>query len=216
MPFTLTMPKLSPTMEEGTLVKWHKKVGDFVAVGDVVIEVATDKATVEHSALDEGWLKKIVVEEGQEAVVNQAIAIMTVDKDESIEGYQPEGVDVQALKQAKAAPQPVAAAATSLETAAAPVSAAPARGLSVPAITAEPPLEDYEYSKPAGAMGQRILASPLARKLAKERGLDLTTIKGSGPNNRIMSRDLEKAQPSGKVTFGRREIPKQPPGSFEL
>ena len=216
MPFTLTMPKLSPTMEEGTLVKWHKKVGDFVAAGDVVIEVATDKATVEHSALDEGWLKKIVVEEGQEAVVNQAIAIMTVDKDESIEGYQPEGVDVQAMKQAKAAPQPVAAAATSLETAAAPVSAAPARGLSVPAITAEPPLEDYEYGKPAGAMGQRILASPLARKLAKERGLDLTTIKGSGPNNRIMSRDLEKAQPSGKVTFGRREIPKQPPGSFEL
>ena len=67
MPFTLTMPKLSPTMEEGTIAKWRKKEGDFVKAGDVLIEVATDKATVEHSALDEGWLRKILINEGQSA-----------------------------------------------------------------------------------------------------------------------------------------------------
>ncbi|MCB1137093.1 MAG: pyruvate dehydrogenase complex dihydrolipoamide acetyltransferase, partial [Chlamydiia bacterium] len=86
MPFTLTMPKLSPTMEEGTLVAWHKKEGDFVEAGDLLFEVATDKATVEHSALDGGWLRKILVGEGGEAVVNQPVAIFTEEEAESIEG----------------------------------------------------------------------------------------------------------------------------------
>ena len=93
MPFTLTMPKLSPTMEEGTIVKWHKKVGDKVDSGDLLLEVATDKATVEHYALDEGWLKQIVVQEGKEARVNQPIAILTAKKEESIEGYQPQKIE---------------------------------------------------------------------------------------------------------------------------
>ena len=91
MPFTLTMPKLSPTMEEGTIAKWRKKEGDYVKAGDVLFEVATDKATVEHSALDEGFLRKILVPEGKSAIVNQAIAIFTLKKEESIEGYKPEG-----------------------------------------------------------------------------------------------------------------------------
>jgi len=79
-------------MEEGTLVKWHKKEGDAVKEGDLLFEVATDKATVEHNALDEGFLRKILVKEGEEATVNQAVAIFTESKDESIEGYQPEGM----------------------------------------------------------------------------------------------------------------------------
>ncbi|MEI6532192.1 MAG: biotin/lipoyl-containing protein, partial [Chlamydiota bacterium] len=91
MPFTLTMPKLSPTMEEGTIVKWCKKVGDKVAPDDVIMEIATDKATVEHTALDGGFLRKILVETGHSATVNQAIAIFTEKADESIEGYVPEG-----------------------------------------------------------------------------------------------------------------------------
>src|ERR1700722_20288254 len=91
MPFTLTMPKLSPTMEEGTIVKWRKKEGEFVKAGEVLFEVATDKATVEHSALDEGWLRKILIKEGVSAIVNQAVAIFTEKKEESIEGYKPEG-----------------------------------------------------------------------------------------------------------------------------
>jgi len=91
MPFTMTMPKLSPTMEEGTIAKWHVKENDHVNAGDVLMEVATDKATVEHSALDEGYLRKILISEGGSASVNQPIAIFTEEKDESIEGYQPEG-----------------------------------------------------------------------------------------------------------------------------
>lgn len=102
MPFTLTMPKLSPTMEEGTIAKWRKKEGDYVKAGDVLLEVSTDKATVEHSALDAGFLRQILIPEGQSAIVNQAIAIFTEKKEESIEGYQPEGeIPKKALKPAQ-------------------------------------------------------------------------------------------------------------------
>lgn len=99
MPFTLTMPKLSPTMEEGTIAKWHKQEGDFVEAGDVLFEVTTDKATVEYNALDKGYLRKIIIQENQDATVNEALAIFTEKKDESIEGYQPTG-----LKKAETAP----------------------------------------------------------------------------------------------------------------
>src|ERR1700690_201087 len=92
MPFTITMPKLSPTMESGTIAKWRKKEGDFVKAGEVLVEVATDKATLEYAALDDGFLRKILIPEGGEAIVNQAIAIFTENKAESIEGYKPEGV----------------------------------------------------------------------------------------------------------------------------
>ena len=91
MPFTLTMPKLSPTMEAGAIIKWHKKKGDQVKSGDLLFEVATDKATVEYEALDGGFLREILVPAGKEAVVNQPVAIFTETADESIEGYQPEG-----------------------------------------------------------------------------------------------------------------------------
>jgi pyruvate dehydrogenase E2 component (dihydrolipoamide acetyltransferase) len=105
MPFTLTMPKLSPTMEEGTLVKWHKQEGDFVESGDVLFEVATDKATVEYSAIDAGWLRKILVQEGKDAVLNQPIAVFTEEKDESLEGYQIPQEQKEAQKEEEASPQ---------------------------------------------------------------------------------------------------------------
>ena len=92
MPFTVTMPKLTPTMEEGTIAAWSKKEGDFVEAGETIVEIATDKATVEHQALDEGYLRKILVPEGQEAKVGQPIAIFTTQQEESIAGYAPEGV----------------------------------------------------------------------------------------------------------------------------
>lgn len=92
MPFTVTMPKLSPTMEEGNIIKWLKKEGTYIKAGDAFIEIATDKSTVEHAALDEGWLRKILVQEGQSAQVNQPIAIFTEQENESIEGYKPEGI----------------------------------------------------------------------------------------------------------------------------
>jgi len=208
MPFTLTMPKLSPTMEEGTIAKWHKKEGDHIDVGDLIMEVATDKATVEFNALDSGWLRKRLVEEGKDAVVNQPIAILTEAKDENINGYKPEGTAPAA------APKPEPKAEVKAETA---PTAAPSRSQTVqqPVFAAEPPLENYQFDAPT-QMENRLLASPAARKQARDQGLDITTVKGTGPSGRIMLRDLERAQPSGTVAFGHRETPATKPGTFEL
>lgn len=206
MPFTLTMPKLSPTMEEGTIAKWHKKVGDYIDAGDLIIEVATDKATVEFNAIDPGYLRQIIVGESGEAAVNQAIAILTEKADESIEGYAPEGVtkSVPVVKKEEA---PVEVAAPQPQKGAA---------ISQPAFTPEAPLENYSFDFPRGQVEKRTPTSPLARKLAKEQGLDLSTVKGTGPGGRIMKTDLERAQPEGKVTFGHREAPTEVPGSYEV
>jgi pyruvate dehydrogenase E2 component (dihydrolipoamide acetyltransferase) len=200
------MPKLSPTMDEGTIVKWHQKEGTLVESGALLIEVATDKATVEYNALDAGYLRKILVKEGGSAAVNQAIAIFTVKKDESIEGYVPEGeAPVKAEKQ----PAQAEKKAEKKESVAAPMT-----GMSQPAFVPESPLEKYEF--PLNTEYQeRIAASPLARRLAKEKGLDLSTVKGTGPDGRVTSRDLDLAQPDAIVAFGRRELPKVAPGSFE-
>lgn len=206
MPFTITMPKLSPTMEEGTIVKWHKKEGDFVQPGDVLIEVATDKATVEYSALDEGFLRKILVQEKKEAIVNQPIAIFTVEEKESLEGYQPQGVTPAAVPKEEEAPQEST-----------PEVEAPKKKGAVfaqPQFAPEPPLEKVEFALPT-ERSNRILASPLAKKIAKEKGLDISSIKGTGPNQRIMSADLTKAQAAGPVQFHLRESPSIPAGTYE-
>ncbi len=200
------MPKLSPTMEAGTLVAWHKKEGDFVESGETVIEVATDKATVEHAALDEGYLRKVLISDGGEAQVNQPLAIFTETADESIDGYEPAGVPV---------PEEEVAEEQDSEgkTAEAPRKIAAAGAMAQPAFEPEPPLEDYSFgSRGASA---HLLASPLAKKVAKEKGLDLTTVKGSGPRGRVMSRDLDLAQPDATVNFGDRGYPEHVPGSYE-
>lgn len=208
MPFTVTMPKLSPTMEEGTIAKWHKKVGDNVGAGDLLFEVATDKATVEFNALDGGWLRKIIIPEGKSAIVNQAVAVFTADQKENIDGYQPTGI------QPAAKPTPAAAP---VETAsqAAPTTQPRGASLQQPAFLPEQPLEKYAFSSPVTTIDKRVKATPLARKLAKEKGLDLTTVKGTGPSQRIVSKDLERAQATGTVVFGQREEPSVSPGSYE-
>lgn len=212
MPFTVTMPKLSPTMEEGTIAKWHKKVGDQVAPGDLLIEVATDKATVEFNAIDGGWLRKIIVDEGQQAVVNQAVAIFTEDKKESIEGYQPTGFKPEEAKAAAPVEQTVNASAASTPSS---QSAPKAGALQQPAFVPEKPLEKYAFTSPVADVENRVAASPLAKKLAKEKGLDLTTVKGTGPSQRIVSRDLDRAQATGTHVFGQREVPSIAPGTYE-
>ncbi|MCB1106635.1 MAG: pyruvate dehydrogenase complex dihydrolipoamide acetyltransferase [Chlamydiia bacterium] len=204
MPFTLTMPKLSPTMEGGTIVKWHKKEGDQVKEGDLLFEVATDKATVEHNALDGGFLRKVLIPEGEEALVNQAVAIFTETQEESIEGYKPEGI-----KEEEKAPSPQ-------EGEKAPSSESPkkeGRQMAQVSFPIEPPLENYTFEFDTG-MGERLAASPLAKKLAKEKGVDLTSVKGSGPDGRVMSRDLDLAQPNTPATFGRKGAPSERPGSY--
>ncbi len=208
MPFTLTMPKLSPTMEEGTIAKWRKKEGDFVKAGEVLFEVATDKATVEHSALDSGYLRKILVQDGKSAIVNQAVAIFAEKKDESIEGYKPEGVTPEAVKTQVSAPKEEAPVA---KTTAAPIAGAPVQ----PAFKPEPPIKGYQFTQRTAALEAHLPASPLAKKLAKEKGIDLTTVKGTGPGHRIVSRDIDQGQPDLPVTFGRHEAPATPPGTFE-
>lgn len=211
MPFTLTMPKMSPTMEEGSIAKWHKKAGDFVDAGDLLLEVATDKATVEYNALDSGWLRKILIKEGGEAKVNQPIAIFTEKKEESIEGYKPEGV------QPEAAPAPSEAKEEKKEKTkeTAPQQQPAATPLRQPAFIPEPPPSKASIERIETSSSGRIKASPLAKKLAKQRGLDLSSVKGTGPGQRIVSRDLERAQPSGVVAFGRRDLPQHAAGTYE-
>src|SRR4029078_1121829 len=139
MPFTLTMPKLSPTMEAGTIAKWHKKVGDHVESGDLLLEILTDKATVEHNAVDGGWLRKILVEEGEEAAINKPIAVFTEEKTENIDGYTPAGVG-ETSKPEKIAEETVPPSQSKSTTEEKPVQAAST--MRQPAFIPEPPLKN--------------------------------------------------------------------------
>ncbi len=209
MPFTLTMPKLSPTMEEGTIVKWHKKIGEYVKPDDVLFEVATDKATVEYSALDGGWLRQILIQEGKEAIVNQPVAVFTIDAKENIQDYRPEGVMVSTPIAQE--PQVVGDQQENKKETQPKKKAS----ISQPEFQPEPPLEKYTFEYVSREIGERVLASPLAKKIAKEKGLDLSNVRGTGPNERIMSRDIEKGQKKSVVRFRGREMPSIPPGTYE-
>ena len=171
MPTEILMPALSPTMEEGTLAKWLVKEGDAVSSGDLLAEIETDKATMEFEAVDEGIVGKILVAEGTEGVlVNTPIAVLLED-----------GESADDIGEASAAPAAAPAASEKEE--------APAK--------AEAPAETEEAAAPAApaaADGSRIFASPLARRIAKNKGLDLTGVKGSGPKGRIVKADVENAQ----------------------
>ena len=172
MPINVTMPALSPTMTEGNLAKWHKAEGDSVEAGDVIAEIETDKATMEVEAVDEGILGKIIISEGAQGVaVNTVIAVLLED------GETANDIDDVSA----AAPAPAAADAPKEEKQEATAAPAPAASKAAAA--------------PAANKGDRIFASPLAKRIASQKGLDLTTIKGTGPRGRIVKRDVENAQP---------------------
>ena len=172
MPTEVLMPALSPTMEEGTLAKWLVKEGDTVSSGDLLAEIETDKATMEFEAVDEGTVGKILVAEGTEGVkVNTPIAVLLDDGESADDIGSASDAPEEAPKKEDSAPAPKAEA----EEAAPAASAAPAA--------------------PQTASGDRIFASPLARRIAKDKGLDLSQIKGSGPKGRIVKADVENAQP---------------------
>src|SRR3954451_4394730 len=178
MPINILMPALSPTMEKGNLAKWLKKEGEKVKPGDVIAEIETDKATMEVEAVDEGTLAKILVPEGTADVpVNQLIAVMAG-----------EGEDAKAASASAAGGAPAPKAAEVPKAAEAPRPAAPH-----PAAKTEP-------AKPAAAPAaagnghDRIFSSPLARRLAREAGIDLARISGSGPHGRVVARDVEGAR----------------------
>ena len=187
MSINITMPALSPTMEEGKLAKWHVKEGDTVSSGDVIAEIETDKATMEVEAVDEGRIGKIVVPEGTENVkVNAVIAVLLTEGETEASAPPP-----AAAPAAKAAEPPKAeakAAATPAPVAAAPVTTGSA------AIAPPAP----KPAAPAPASGARTFASPLARRIAKEAGIDVSAITGTGPYGRVVKSDVESAK-SGKT-----------------
>jgi pyruvate dehydrogenase E2 component (dihydrolipoamide acetyltransferase) len=164
MPIEILMPALSPTMEEGTLSKWLVKEGDTVSSGDLLAEIETDKATMEFEAVDEGLIGKIMVAEGTEGVkVNAVIAVLLEDGESAGD---------------------ISASAATLAAAPAPVAQAAA-----PAVVAPTPAP----AAPAAKDGDRVFASPLARRIAADKGVDLTTMTGSGPRGRIVKADVEGA-----------------------
>jgi pyruvate dehydrogenase E2 component (dihydrolipoamide acetyltransferase) len=191
MPTNILMPALSPTMTEGKLAKWLKNEGDEVKAGDVIAEIETDKATMEVEAVDEGKLQKILVPAGTEAVkVNEPIAVILG------EGEDPSAVAAPAPKPAAApAAQPAPAPAAKPAPVAAP---APAPASAPPAATSPAPAQPAAAA-PVRASGERIFASPLARRLASEGGIDLGGLSGSGPHGRIVKADIEAAQARGPV-----------------
>jgi pyruvate dehydrogenase E2 component (dihydrolipoamide acetyltransferase) len=179
MPVNILMPALSPTMEKGNLAKWLKKEGDKVKAGDVIAEIETDKATMEVEAVDEGTIAKIMVAEGtQDVAVNQVIAVLAE-----------EGEDASAA--AKGAPAPAAAKSQpgpSAKAEAPKSSPAPAMQAAAPVPAPAPQ---------SNGSGGRVFSSPLARRLAKDAGIDLSRVSGSGPRGRIIARDIESARSGG-------------------
>ncbi len=183
MPINILMPALSPTMEKGNLAKWLKKEGDTVKSGDVIAEIETDKATMEVEAVDEGTIAKILVPEGtQDVPVNDVIAVLAGD-----------GEDVKAAGAGAAKPAPKPAEAPSPKAAAAP---APQPAAATPAPRPAPAPQAASPAPQTNGQG-RIFSSPLARRLAKEAGIEISRVVGSGPHGRIIARDVDQAK-SGK------------------
>jgi pyruvate dehydrogenase E2 component (dihydrolipoamide acetyltransferase) len=199
MPVNILMPALSPTMEKGNLAKWLKKEGDAVKTGDVIAEIETDKATMEYEAIEDGTLAKIVVPEGTNDVpVNQLIAVLAQ-----------EGEDVKAAVAAAAKAGPAAKAPSAEQ--AAPRPAQPVTPSIAKQAKAPPPPAALRAPSPQRAEGEgegtrtdghgpnRVFSSPLARRLAKEAGLDIGRVQGSGPHGRIVARDVAAAREGRRI-----------------
>ena len=175
MPIAIKMPALSPTMEEGRLAKWLVKVGDKVSSGDIMAEIETDKATMEFEAVDEGTIAAIEVPEGSEGVKVGTVIATLAEEGEDVASAKGAGGAAAAAPAAASAPTPVKAQAA---PAAAPASApAPAAAMA------------------KATPGARVFASPLARRIAADKGVDLAGLTGSGPNGRIVKADIEGAKP---------------------
>ena len=199
MPIKVTMPALSPTMEEGIISSWLKKEGDQVSDGDAICEIATDKSTVEFQAIDGGFIKKILIPEGGSAKVNELIAVIVESMDEDISELLKSTVVIK--EEEKEDKKEVVKEGKAKEKIA-------SKGIDV--MTFSPfPAKDSLPKKEKSLKK----ASPLARKIAKEKGLDLFSVKGSGPLGRVIEKDLEYAQ---KESFsGTKKEYEYPDGTFE-
>jgi pyruvate dehydrogenase E2 component (dihydrolipoamide acetyltransferase) len=189
MSINILMPALSPTMTEGKLAKWHVKVGDTVKSGQVMCEIETDKATMEVEAVDEGKVGQIVVPEGTEGVAVNAVIAILLEEGE------------------KAGAAPAAEPAPKVE--AKPTAAAP----SAQVLPSAPPKPATSSLPAASQGGERIFASPLAKRIAAEKGVTLAGIKGSGPNGRIVKADVEGAKPGAASGAAPAAAPKSAPSA---
>ena len=176
----ITMPRLSDTMEEGTVASWLKKVGDTVSEGDILAEIETDKATMEFEAFDNGTLLYIGIQEGESAPVDSVLAIIG-DKDADVD---------QAVAAASSKVSAPTKSAEQLESA--PVAPAPEVAAVTNSVAAAVPVQNTNG---------RVIASPLAKRMAEERGIQLATVQGSGDGGRIIKRDIENYQPTTSVAF---------------
>jgi pyruvate dehydrogenase E2 component (dihydrolipoamide acetyltransferase) len=182
MSINIQMPALSPTMEEGTLAKWLVKEGDTVSSGDLLAEIETDKATMEFEAVDEGVIAKIMIPEGSEGVkVGTVIAILAEEGEDASAAAS--GAKAEAAPKADPTPAPAAKAETAAKPD--PVPAKAEAAVPAPAV-----------SSAAISSDDRVKASPLARRLAADKGIDLSAVSGSGPNGRIVKADLDSAKAS--------------------
>ena len=189
MPINITMPALSPTMEEGNLAKWLVKEGDKIGPGDVIAEIETDKATMEVEAVDEGTVARIVVAEGTEGVKVNALIAILAGEGESVEDAAKGGGDA-----APAAAEAPKAEAPKQEAEKPAAASDPAAKLDKPIRDQNP---DTPSPAPATQSGERVFSSPLARRIAKDAGLDVAQISGSGPHGRVVKKDVEAAIASG-------------------
>ena len=180
MPVTVTMPRLSDTMEQGTVVSWHVKEGDTVSSGDVIADIETDKATMELQAFDDGTVAKLAAGEGETVAVGTAIMIIAENGESAEDAIANAGSSASGSsekKQAEGGSESSSSESSSATAVAEPPANAGQNGTAAPA--------------PSGDDGARVFASPLARKIASERGIDLTSISGSGPSGRITRKDVE-------------------------
>ncbi|HEX4829050.1 MAG TPA: pyruvate dehydrogenase complex dihydrolipoamide acetyltransferase [Xanthobacteraceae bacterium] len=209
MPVNILMPALSPTMEKGNLAKWFKKEGDKVKPGDVIAEIETDKATMEYEAIDEGTLAKIVVPEGtQDVPVKALIAVLAEEGEDVKTAAASAGKGAPALNSAPPPAKPASAAtpppptgegvsarpSAPMRSAPRVAEAAPARAALQAAAAPVSPRGEAAGEGVRIARPNRVFSSPLARRLAKEAGIDLARVEGSGPHGRVIARDVEAAK----------------------
>lgn len=203
MPIEILMPALSPTMEEGTLSKWLVKEGDTVSSGDLLAEIETDKATMEVEAVDEGVVGKILVSDGTEGVkVNAVIALLLEDGEDksALKDYSPKGgPDVSPDKDENKEDSPPPSSDKSSDT-------SPASGGGKESADQVPSPVHGGGGREASGGGDRIKASPLAKRMAEQAGINLKDVDGSGPNGRIVKRDIESFD--GKAEPAKSEAPK--------
>ena len=172
------MPKLSPTMTEGKLVRWLKKEGDLVKEGDALCEIGTDKSTMEFTSIESGYIRKIYYREGSVVPLGKILVILSSDPNEEIPAEKEETAPV--TEEGKKEEERPAAQTATMTT--------------LPTFAPAPPRQGYHFEERG-----EVRASPLAKKIAKEKNLDLRSVKGTGPNGRVVAKDLEFAQGEGLV-----------------